>query len=38
MYPECIMFERDDTGLIRHVSVYIKQADSTAPRSGGGTG
>ena len=37
-YPECIVFKRDDTGLIRHVSVYIKQAGSNAPRSGGGAG
>lgn len=24
-YPECILFECDDDGLIRHVSVFIKQ-------------
>jgi SnoaL-like domain len=24
-YPECILFERNDDGLIRHVSVFVKQ-------------
>jgi hypothetical protein len=33
-YPECILFERDDAGLIRHVSVFIKQPGD-APVEGG---
>ena len=34
-YPECILFERDDAGLIRHVSVFIKQPGGEAPVEGG---
>ena len=34
-YPECILFERDDHGLIRHVSVFIKQPGGEAPVAGG---
>lgn len=30
-YPECILFERDENGLISHVSVYIKQPGGPAP-------
>jgi hypothetical protein len=29
-YPECILFERNDDGMICHVSVFMKQ-----PRGGG---
>lgn len=34
-YPECIRFECDDAGLIRHVSVFIKQPGGDAPVEGG---
>lgn len=34
-YPECIVFERDEGGLIRHVSVFMQWAGSHAPRGGG---
>jgi SnoaL-like domain len=34
-YPECIVFERDAAGLIRHVSVFIKQPGCDAPVEGG---
>jgi len=34
-YPECIVFERDDDGLIRHVNVFIKQPGGDAPVEGG---
>ena len=34
-YPECLVFERDATGLIRHVSVFIKQPGGDAPVEGG---
>jgi limonene-1,2-epoxide hydrolase len=34
-YPECILFEQDDDGLIRHVSVFIKQPGAEAPVEGG---
>lgn len=34
-YPECILFERDDDGLIDHVSVFIKQPGDDAPVPGG---
>jgi SnoaL-like domain len=34
-YPECIVFERDAAGLIRHVSVFIKQPGGDAPVEGG---
>ena len=33
-YPECILFERDDAGLINHVSVFIKQPGADAPVEG----
>jgi hypothetical protein len=34
-YPECILFERSDDGLISHVSVFIKQPGAEAPVEGG---
>lgn len=34
-YPECIVFERDDAGLISRVSVFIKQSGGDAPVEGG---
>lgn len=34
-YPECLVFERDAAGLIRHVSVFIKQPGGDAPVEGG---
>jgi hypothetical protein len=34
-YPECILFERDDAGLIRRVSVFIKQPGGDAAVEGG---
>jgi len=34
-YPECILFERDDAGLINHVSVFLKQPGGDAPVEGG---
>jgi ketosteroid isomerase-like protein len=34
-YPECIVFERDDAGLISGVSVFIKQPGGDAPVEGG---
>jgi hypothetical protein len=34
-YPECILFERDDDGLICHVSVFVKQPGADAPVPGG---
>jgi hypothetical protein len=34
-YPECILFERGDNGLINHVSVFIKQPGAEAPVQGG---
>ena len=37
-YPECIVFERDDAGLIGHVSVFIKQPGGDAPVEGGRAG
>jgi SnoaL-like domain len=33
--PECILFERNDDGLISHVSVFIKQPWAEAPVKGG---
>ena len=33
-YPECIVFERDDGGLISRVSVFIKQPGGDAPVEG----
>jgi hypothetical protein len=29
-WPECLLFERDDVGLIAHVSVFFKQRGSSA--------
>ncbi|HEY7054807.1 MAG TPA: nuclear transport factor 2 family protein [Mycobacterium sp.] len=34
-YPECILFETGDDGLICYVSVFIKQPGADAPVSGG---
>lgn len=34
-YPECILFERGDDGLISHVSVFVKQPGGEAPVAGG---
>ncbi|SRX94772.1 hypothetical protein MSP7336_03033 [Mycobacterium shimoidei] len=34
-YPECILFERGDDGLITHVSVFIKRPGADAPVPGG---
>jgi hypothetical protein len=34
-YPECILFERGDDGLISHVSVFVKQPGADAPVPGG---
>jgi SnoaL-like domain len=34
-YPECILFERGEDGLIRHVSVFVKQPGGDAPVEGG---
>jgi hypothetical protein len=33
-YSECILFERDDDGLITHVSVFIKQPGGKGPVTG----
>lgn len=33
-YPECILFERGDDGLITHVSVFMKQPGAEAPVEG----
>ena len=33
-YSECILFERDDDGLITHVSVFIKQPGAKGPVTG----
>ena len=33
-YPECILFERNDDGLISHVSVFMKQAGAEGPVEG----
>jgi SnoaL-like domain len=33
--PECIVFERDDAGLIGRVSVFIKQPGGDVPVEGG---
>ena len=33
-YPECILFERNDTGLIAHVSVFMKQPGAEGPVQG----
>jgi SnoaL-like domain len=34
-YPECILFELGDDGLISHVSVFVKQPGAEAPVEGG---
>jgi len=33
-YPECILFERNDDGLISHVSVFMKQPGAEGPVKG----
>jgi SnoaL-like domain len=33
-YPECILFERNDDGLICHVSVFTKQPGAEGPVKG----
>jgi len=33
-YPECILFERNEDGLISHVSVFMKQPGADAPVEG----
>ena len=33
-YPECILFERNDAGLISHVSVFMKQPGAEGPVQG----
>src|SRR5262249_52173337 len=33
-YPECILFERNDDGLISHVSVFMKQPGAEGPVEG----
>jgi hypothetical protein len=33
-YPECILFERSDNGLIAHVSVFMKQPGAEGPVEG----
>jgi limonene-1,2-epoxide hydrolase len=33
-YPECVLFERNDDGLISHVSVFIKQPGAEGPVEG----
>jgi len=37
-YPECLVFERDDAGLICRVSVFMKQPGGDAPVEGGRAG
>jgi hypothetical protein len=37
-YPECILFERNDDGLISHVSVFIKQPGGQGPVQGARAG
>jgi limonene-1,2-epoxide hydrolase len=37
-YPECILFERNDSGFISHVSVYIKQPGGEGPVEGARAG
>jgi limonene-1,2-epoxide hydrolase len=34
-YPQCILFEQGDDGLISYVSVFIKQPGADAPVNGG---
>jgi SnoaL-like domain len=33
-YPECILFERGEDGLISHVSVFVKQPGAQGPVEG----
>src|SRR5262245_21339597 len=33
-YPQCIVFERNDDGLISHVSVFMKQPGAEGPVAG----
>jgi hypothetical protein len=33
-YPECILFGRNDDGLISHVSVFMKQPGAEGPMEG----
>jgi SnoaL-like domain len=33
-YPECILFERSEDGLISHVSVFVKQPGAQGPVEG----
>jgi hypothetical protein len=37
-YPECILFERNDDGLIAHVSVFVKQPGAEGPVEGARAG
>jgi hypothetical protein len=37
-YPECILFERNDDGLISHVSVFMKQPGAEGPVEGARAG
>ena len=37
-YPECILFERNDDGLICHVSVFVKQPGGEGPVEGARAG
>jgi SnoaL-like domain len=37
-YPECILFERNDDGLICHVSVFVKQPGGEGPVAGARAG
>jgi hypothetical protein len=37
-YPECILFERNDNGLISHVSVFMKQPGAEGPVAGARAG
>ncbi len=37
-YPECILFERTDDGLIAHVSVFMKQPGAEGPVKGARAG
>jgi len=34
-YPECILFEQNDDGMISHVSVFIKRPGASAAVEGG---
>jgi SnoaL-like domain len=37
-YPECILFERNDDGLISHVSVFVKLPGGEGPVAGARAG